>query len=370
MKDSLITIAIRSLEQAKKLAEKLELSGIKTLLSEVDEQHETIGVGMRVRVDENDMQRALKVIESADNQNDKPQNNNPEHRHILVPIDFSDYSLRAAKMAFSIAHTLGNCSVMLLHAYIFPKSFVTMAGHRAVMSPDKDVLRHFMTTLEGDMKNLSQKIRQQIANTKLASVKFDLTTVDGIPEEVIIDYCEKNAPLLVVMGTRGKDKKAEDLIGSVTAEVIEHATVPVLAIPEDSDLQLPENEPIKIMLATNFDDRMLISFRRMMDLLNGLNFNLLIAHFDDNPDDWDEIKLAGLKDFCYQNYPNLQTECIIVAKGDQDTLDVFDRLVAEHHIDAIALNTHKRRLFASLFNPSIARKMVFHAHTPILVFHS
>ena len=367
MKDTLITIAIRSLEQAQKLAEKLELAGIKTLLTDVDEKHEKIGVGVRVRIDENDLPKALKIIENADNQEQTTPTD--EKRHILVPIDFSDYSMRACKMAFNIAYALGNCELVLLHAYIVPKSFVTIAGHRAVIATDKENMRHFMTTLEGDMKNLAQKIRQQIVGTKLANVKFSITTMDGIPEESIIGYCEKYAPLLVVMGTRGKDKKEEDLIGSVTAEVIEHATVPVLAIPENTDLQMFNDTPKKILFATNFDDRMIISFRRMMELLKDLKISLLIAHFEDKHNDWNEIKLAGLRDFCRQNYPSVQTECIIVP-GKQNTLDSFDKLVSEHHIDVIALNTHKRRLFASLFNPSIARKMVFHARTPILVFHS
>lgn len=367
MKDTLITIAIRSLEQAQKLAEKLETAGIKTLLNDVDEMHEKIGVGMRVRIDENDLQKALKVIENAD---DQEQNlPNTERRHILVPIDFSDYSMRACKTAFHIAYALGNCELVLLHAYIVPKSFVTIGGHRAVVATDKENIRHFMTALEGDTKNLLQKIRQQIAGTKLAKVKFSITTTTGIPEESIIRYCEKNAPLLIVMGTRGKDKKEEELIGSVTAEVIEHATVPVLSIPEDSDLQLLDGEQKKILFATNFDDRMIISFRRMMELLKNLKFSLLIAHFENKHDDWNEIKLAGLKDFCHQNYPNVQVDCVMVP-GKQDTLDSFDKLVSEYHIDVIALHTHKRRLFASLFNPSIAHKMVFHARTPILAFHS
>ena len=36
------------------------------------------------------------------------------------------------------------------------------------------------------------------------------------------------------MGTRGKSQKDIDLIGSVTAEVIERSRVPVLAIPENT----------------------------------------------------------------------------------------------------------------------------------------
>ena len=43
------------------------------------------------------------------------------------------------------------------------------------------------------------------------------------------------------------------------------------------------------------------------------------------------------------------------------------RPVKEENIDVICITNYKRNIFARLFNPSIARKMIFHANTPILV---
>ena len=169
------------------------------------------------------------------------------------------------------------------------------------------------------------------------------------------------------MGTRGKNQKEEDLIGSVTAEVIEHASVPVLAIPESSDSQAIKDIQ-NVLFATNFDDRTLLSFERMMSLLKGFKFNLFLAHFETKRDDWNSIKLAGIKDFFATNYPQITTNYSVIS-GD-DVLQAFDEFILEKNINLIVLNTHKRNLFARLFNPSMARKMVFHAHTPILVFHT
>ncbi|MGN0187412.1 MAG: universal stress protein [Paludibacteraceae bacterium] len=367
MKDNLITIAIRSFEQAQNLADKLGKAGIKAVLDSVGKNHESFGIGMRVRINENDLPKALHVIEHPDKMPEIGESNVTPKR-ILVPIDFSDYSLRACEIAFNIAEKFAAHEIILLHAYILPNSFVTLSGRRAVASPDKEEKRHFMTTLAGDMQNLQQKIQAKIDAKQLADIKFSTQTVEGIPEETIVNYCIEQQPMLVVMGTRGKNKKEEDLIGSVTAEVIEHATVPVLAIPENSEIKTIDNLK-NVLFATNFDDRMLVSLRRMMDMLKSLTFNLLIAHFEVKHDDWNAIKMAGLKDFCQQNYPNVHVECDIVA-GDNDALDICDRLVSEKQIDLIVMNTHKRRLFARLFNPSMARKMVFHAHTPILVFNT
>mgnify|MGYP000408817485 FL=1 len=57
---------------------------------------------------------------------------------------------------------------------------------------------------------------------------------EGIPEEEILRYAKEYRPVIIIMGTRGKNQKDIDLIGSVTAEVIERSRVPVLAIPENT----------------------------------------------------------------------------------------------------------------------------------------
>ena len=47
--------------------------------------------------------------------------------------------------------------------------------------------------------------------------------------------------------------------------------------------------------------------------------------------------------------------------------DSLFNYVKEENIDVICITNYKRNIFARLFNPSIARKMIFHANTPILV---
>ena len=365
MKDKLITVAIRSYEHAQRLKEKLEKAGVKAFIYSIN-QHQasaTIDQGnVRVRIDELDLVKALTIIE------------NPEvtviekHRveTIVIPIDFSDYSLKACEIGFRIAEKIPHIELVLLHAYLIPSTLYSFNRGVAAIS-DKEAFRHYIDRMHADMDNLSNKLEKQIANNQIPDIKFKTKILEGVPEEVIINYCDEEKPLLIVMGTRGKDQKEEDLIGSVTAEVIEHASVPVLAIPESSDTQTIKD--IKnVLFATNFDDRTLVSFGRMMSLLNGFTFKLFLAHFATKRDDWNSIKLAGIKDFFATNYPHITTDYSVIS-GD-DVLTAFDQFVLENQINLIVLNTHKRNLFARLFNPSMARKMVFHARTPILVFHT
>ena len=61
------------------------------------------------------------------------------------------------------------------------------------------------------------------------------------------------------MGTRGKNQKDIDLIGSVTAEVIDRSRTAVLAIPENTPFK-QFSEAKRIAFITNFDQRDLIAF--------------------------------------------------------------------------------------------------------------
>mgnify|MGYP002091299224 CR=1 FL=1 len=45
------------------------------------------------------------------------------------------------------------------------------------------------------------------------------------------------------------------------------------------------------------------------------------------------------------------------------------QLCVDNQIDIITLTSYKRNIFARLFNPSIARKMIFHSDTPLLVIN-
>ena len=123
-----------------------------------------------------------------------------------------------------------------------------------------------------------------------------------------------------------------------------------------------------IAYATNFEDKDLIAFEKLMQLMKPFRFRMHFIHFDQKEDAWTEIKLSGIKEYFSKFYPDQEIEYHIL-RGN-DILAVFDEFIHHNKIDVISLTTHKRNIFTRLFNPSIARKMVFHSNTPMLVFHA
>ena len=84
-------------------------------------------------------------------------------------------------------------------------------------------------------------------------------------------------------------------------------------------------------------------------------------------DDWDVARLEGMKNVLCEKYKGIDFECSLI--NGNDILDALETYIKEEHIDIISMTTHKRNLITRLFNPSLARKMVFHTNTPLLIFH-
>ena len=72
-----------------------------------------------------------------------------------------------------------------------------------------------------------------------------------MPEETIVEYAKENKPEMIVMGTRGAGKKEKELIGSVTAEVLDSCRFPVLTVPESVNLSNIDDIKHAVLLLTD-----------------------------------------------------------------------------------------------------------------------
>ena len=170
------------------------------------------------------------------------------------------------------------------------------------------------------------------------------------------------------MGTRGKAEGAVDFIGSVTKKIIEKAKMPVIAIPQKS-VYMGINYMNSILYATDFDDSDFKALRKLMTLIRPFNMKIYCIHIaSDISSTFDKIKMESLKDHFKKEYGDYNLHCDLIEHDD--VLQGLEDYIDEKDIDMIALTTHKRSVFERLFNPSLAKKMLFHTNIPLLVFHS
>ena len=364
--EKMVTVAIHTYEKAHILRTILESEGIPAVIHGIKMIQPVIPGNVRVRINESDLPRALQIIEKVDFSSQVEDELEETSKEVLIPVDFSDYSLTACEFGFRLADDLG-CTVKLLHAFFTPfyPASVPFGDSFTLQATDKDIYKDVKAKTENEMASLVSRIESGIAAGSIPDIPYKTVLVEGLPEEEIISYSKKMRPTAIVMGTRGRNAKDLDLIGSVTAEVMEGCRTPIFAIPEGTTMR-GLSEMKRIVFMTNFQEREFKAFDIMMKFLKPYPLKIYLAHIAKKEDVWNEIKLSGIQKRFAELYPQLQIAYKLIDQNEglEESLEKF---VDENKIDLISLSSSRRNIFARMFNPGIARRMLFHSDTPLLV---
>lgn len=371
MEEKLVTLAILTYSKAQILKNVLENEGIESYIHNVNLIQPVISAGVRVRIKESDLPRALKIVEESAWLSEEvgPEKERKHYSNkILVPVDFSDYSMKACEFGFNFAAEI-HAEVVLMHVYFSPVYMPSLQyateGFGLPVEPEMGI-KHVLDTVHNQLNSLTDRIKEKIEAGEFPDVKCSCLLREGVPEEEIIQYARSEKPLIIIMGTRGQGEKEMDLIGSVTAEIIDRSPTFVYAIPKGAQ-QKNFREIRKVAFITNFDQRDLMAFDSLITTFKDYNFEIsfLNLNSDVQKRTWNEIKLAGIKEYFKKQYPQLSIGYDVIP--EDNLLANLDGYVKSNGIDVLCISNYKRNVFARLFNLSIARRMIFHTQTPILV---
>ncbi|HRZ97111.1 MAG TPA: universal stress protein [Paludibacter sp.] len=364
MEDKLVTLAIRTYSRAQMIKSVLEENGIDTVIHSLNLEQPGMSVGVRVRINQNDLPRALKIVEEMESAWEEKKDETSVN-HVLIPIDFTDQIPKLIDFGFHFADILA-AEVVFFYAYFSPAFTISINNDVSTYSiSDSELLRRIIATANHEMEVLGNNIKKRIADGTLPNIPYSFELKEGVPEDQILDYCKKQNPALVVMGTRGK-KIDNELIGSVTAEVMEACVSPVFAVPSQMQIQTPEDVH-RVAFLTNFDQKDLIAIDRTISLFNSGNFEIYFIHASEKNEAWDEVMLGGIKAYFANHYPNLTTHYALL--GNTYTPEIIEEYMKGKGINVLAFNSRRRRLLSRLFNPGLAYKMVLYSDIPLFVTH-
>ncbi len=364
--NNLVTVAIHTYDHALALKNLLEREGVPARLQNVNLNEPEVSVGMRVRIDRADLPLALRIIENADifHSDESQTGKHP----IIVPVDFSAHSLKACDIAFQLAERR-NSSVILLNSFFGQSDSVGRQLGKTLNFDTVDSARNMTLAYQAKslMDSLANDIRKKIKLGELPAVKFTTLITEGIPEEVITDVAKQRNPELIVMGTRTADKKERELIGSVTAEVLDSSRFPILAIPElvqfskVSDLH-------NVLFFCTLDQDDIIAVDTIYRFFNHENVAVELVwlppkkQFGSFPS---ASALNSLASYCSAHYPRFtfNTHILSVASASGE-LAVLTRMA---HINLMVIPNKRRSMFSRLFNPSLAHRLLFYADIPMMV---
>jgi len=367
MEDKLITVAIHTAPKAYILQQTLEVKGIDTHLTEVINPDNSLSGGFAVRIKEADLPRALTIIENiglSRYNNEQILKIDDGRKRILVAIDFSEYSLKACKAAFGIARHM-NAKVKILHVYRI---------HYPITFPFADILEEnknnsMLDRARHKMLDFCCEIDRKIAEKEFPSVNYSYSLREGNVEEEIEAFVDEYKPFLLVLGSKGESNSESSSLGSVTADIIEMTNVPVMAVPEDSNIK--GSEDVKhIAFLTNFQKKDLESFDNLVNIVRPYpQMRVTFLHINSknrDGDKWSDTELLGMKEFFSRKYPELNVGYDVIDSSDM--VEAINYYVESEEVNILALNTRRRNLFGRIFMPSISRKVLLNNNVTLVVF--
>jgi nucleotide-binding universal stress UspA family protein len=268
---------------------------------------------------------------------------------ILFPTDFSPVAGNALRFAFLLAERL-EARIDLLHVYhyqlididLMPNP-VLQAMEREQLSVAKDSFQRYARQLQG---NLAKEV----------PVAFHIE--QGFAVEEIVAKAKELAPDLIVMGATGASNLIEEVFGSTTSGVLQQVNASVLVVPKRASYQ-----PIRrIALATDLRPSEPQPVSRLIEWTRLLGAEVYRVHITSSDRKAEVIPAS---------YPQPQSTNpfeqipLHVLPHDQ-VLEGLDEFIRHQQIDIMALIPHKRSFWEQWWHPSLTRRMLLHAHTPVL----
>lgn len=363
-----ITVAIHTYEKALALRALLEGEGIAVELNNVNLEVPGFSSGVRVRIPETDLPLALRIIENKELFRANPLQDGEAKRTILVPVDFSERSFGAACIAADLA-SRKNESVTFLYSYIDPyiAGNVQFTDNLTYEIGESGAREQMVSNAKRLMNNFLDRFRTAMKKGDVPVVKLSHVVVEGVPEDSIIEYAKENLPSLIVMGTRAADQKEADMIGSVTAEVLDEGRFTVLTIPEPAEVE-KTFKPANILFLGNLDQDDILAMDTMYRLFSPADAKVTIVHIPRK----NRFSLSSadkairrLSEYCEANFTNFHFATVPVR--DEDGEKEFSLLNQKYNYDLVVVPNRRKNAFSRLFNPGLAHKLLFSSDIPMLV---
>lgn len=364
------TIGRHSYARALLFQNLLHAEGIECFLAHENLIQPDISGGVELKVKASDIERAMKIIKNAF---PAPVKGNRvrkalSFRKILVPVDFSEQSLAACKLAIGLAAG-EKADIHLLHVFYNPiieaTPFDLSYSYQLNLSK---YLQQIEQEARMNLDRLVKDLKKFLLSEKITEVKIVRVLMNGQAAEEILAYCYKFKPGIIVMGTKGIGQKVSGSVGSVTASIIQKSDFTVFAIPPDSKLS-GISDLKSILFATDFDPADQIALEKLIHLVGPLNVKIFCYHISVGvKKPWEKVKMDDLKEYFNREYPKADIDFgIVMSDNLMNGLETFLR---NKPIDALAVTTHRRGFFANFFAPSITRRIFSGIPRPLLVFRA
>jgi len=296
-------------------------------------------------------------------------------KRILVPVDFSPFSLQALRYGCAIAR-LDGAELYLLHV-VQDLTPISMGGDGIVPIAAGDYLEQLDSSAQ-------EALAQVPPRSWLDGLTVRRQTMIGSPWSRIVEFATSHEIDLICVGTHGRGGFSRFLLGSVAEKVVQHSPCQTLVVRrhEREFVDRDHAEPVlkRILVPVDFSDNSRSALEQASSLAGRWGAELHLLHVvEDQTPAVSEIAMA---------YPIVNSYIHDLVKTGQEQLDAFlpaagpsvQRKVVlgdptkkindyadEHRIDLIVVGTHGRTGPSHWLLGSVAERVARSAPCPVLV---
>jgi nucleotide-binding universal stress UspA family protein len=187
-------------------------------------------------------------------------------KHILCPVDFSDFSRRAVRVARGLGKDF-EAQVHLFHVL----DIRAFSPAEAALAPKIDA---------ANRRRVEEQMVRLAREEGLSPDQVEIS--EGLPHKAIVAKAQESPADLVVMGTHGISGFERLLLGSVTEKVLHQVDIPLLAVSQNVPDSLLATEGGRrfgsILVATDLGADALQTVEYALSLGMKYNSKVLILH--------------------------------------------------------------------------------------------
>jgi nucleotide-binding universal stress UspA family protein len=265
---------------------------------------------------------------------------------VIVPLDFSENSLKALDFAISIADKRDG-KITLVHVLNVAYDFASQTAN-------------ILESMYIDGKKL---LKETLDRYSGAEVEMDYEILEGNPSINIARLAAEREATLIVMGTQGASGIKKSLVGSTTVSVVREANCPVLVVPAQAEiLQIK-----KVTLALEFANHEEKFIDWIVDMTRRWGLGLEILHVQTSADFKENLAVLGMEGYLQKKYPDTVVRIhTFYASSASQGLELY---LDEHdHMILVMCHQHKN-LWEQIFQKSQSIEMAYHTRIPLLIMN-
>ena len=274
-------------------------------------------------------------------------------KRIMVPTDFSNCSLEAAKTAVALA------KLLKAELHLYSKLFIH-EYYDYLTDEEKETL----PTVVGNIEIGRRKFDKFKKRLDLDGLKVVTQVSSGKVESEILRYIKENKIDLAVMATHGASGVKEWTVGSVTQKIVRKATCPVLTVKNEiGDVNFKN-----IVFVSDFDPEVSSALNAFCQLVENFNAKIHFLNID-TPAFFSEIPIIQqelMSDLATSAESQFDIEIELHRIKAWDVEFGIKRFLKEQECDLVVIPTHGKKGFRYLFFNSIAEGVVNHLDFPIM----